>query len=470
MELSLPFAVGWLTLLTALCLLVWSGPVRRRLARCRHPLVLAVPAAVLARLVPALFTLPPDALVRFDHDSYRLVADAVIAHRDVYALAAPGQPPRYPYLPLHLYLFAGAGWVAAQTGLPFLLLAKAPAIAADAALAALVARGARVLGRPHEAPALALVCALNPLTVLVTAYHGQFDAVSTAAVLAAWLLVHPAPVCGSGPAAPGVPAPRPSPPAAGRGEGPCRGSWRALALSAVLLGLAIADKTWPAILLPLLTLTVRGAAARATLARRVVYLAIVAVPVVAVLAVYARLVPGGAAHALHTVRAYHGVDTWGISALVTAFVDRAPRSAVPPPLDAAAPWLTLTAVVVGSLVALRLPPGPERPAVVIAAAYAAAVSWGWNWLVWLTPFALLSRGRWGLAYLAAATGYVALVYLGFGGVLWGVVALTGTFGPVAAFRWAKLALWGAFVLGLAAAAVRGRPGRVGAPRAAGVAR
>jgi hypothetical protein len=449
MELSLPFAVGWLTLLAALCLLVWSGPVRRRLARCRHSLVLALPAAALARLVPSLFALPPDALVRFDHDSYRLVADAVAAHRDVYALAAPGQPPRYPYLPLHLYLFAGAGWVAAHTGLPFLLLAKAPAIAADAALAGLVAGGARALGRASEAPALALVCALNPLAVLVTAYHGQFDAVSTAAVLAAWLLLHPGPGC--------------------QGRGPRR-SWRALVLSALLLGLAIADKTWPAILLPLLMLMVRGPRARATLARRAVYLAIVAAPVTTALALYAVLVPGGAAHALRTVRAYHGVDTWGISALVTAFTSPAPAATAPPPLDAAAPWLTLAGVAAGNLIALRLPPGPERPAVVIAAAYATAVSWGWNWLVWLMPFALLARGRWGPAYLAAATVYVALVYLGFGGVLWGFVELTGTFGPLAPFRWAKLALWGAFVLGVAAAAVRVRAGRTEVPRDGGVAR
>ncbi len=425
MELTLAFAVGWLVLVAAGCLLTWNGPARRWLARRRHPLLLAALMAAVARLVPSLGALPPDALVRFDHESYRLVADAVMAHRDVYDLVAPGQPPRYPYLPLHLYLFAGAGWLAAHTGLPFVLLAKAPAIAADAALAAMVGTGARALGRHREAPALAMTYALNPLAVLVTGYHGQFDAVATAAVLAAWLLVH-------------------------RG---C--SWRATALSALLLGLAVADKTWPAILLPLMALTVRGRDARGTLARRAAYLALAAAPVGGALALYEALVPGGATHALRTVRAYHGVDTWGIGALAATLTGPGRQSMVLARLDAVAPWLMLTAVAVGTLVALRLRPGPERPAVVIVAAYAASVSWGWNWLLWPVPLALLSRGRWVPAYLAAGAAYVALVYLGFGGVRWGFVELTGTFGPLAVFSWAKLALWGAFVLGVMAAGGRG---------------
>ncbi len=440
MELTLAFALTWLALLSAACLLIWGQPVRRWLAHCRHSVLMAALAAIAVRLVPSLFTLPPDALVRFDHESYRLVADAVLAHRDVYALAAPGQPPRYPYLPLHLYLFAGAGWLAARTGLPFLLLAKAPAIAADAALTALVALGARVLGRQRDAPALAMVYALNPLAVLITGYHGQFDAVSTAAVLAAWLLLQ-------------------------RG---C--SWRTTALSAVLLGLAVADKTWPLMLLPLLALTVRGRDGRSTLARRAAYLSLAAVPPFGALALYEVLVPSGAAHALRVVRTYHGVDTWGVSALLTAFTAPTSSPAVPARLDAVAPWLMLAAVVVASLLALRLRPGPERPAVVIAAAYAASVSWGWNWLLWLVPLALLSRGWWAPAFLTAGTVFVALVYLGFGGVRWGFVELTGTFGPLAWFRWAKLALWGAFVLGVVVAGVRGGTGRVRAGRGEAVAR
>lgn len=440
MELTLAFALSWLALISAACLLTWSRPIRRWLARCRHPLLMAVLTAIAVRLVPSLFTLPPDALVRFDHASYRLVADAVMARRDVYDLVAPGQPPRYPYLPLHLYLFAAAGWLADHTGLPFLLLAKAPAIGADAALAALIALGARALGRHDDAPALAMIYALNPLAVLITGYHGQFDAVSTAAALAAWLLLL-------------------------RGR-----SWRAVAISAVLLGLAMADKTWPLILLPLLTLTVRGRDGRDTLARRATYLALAALPSLGALALYEALVPGGAAHALRTVRAYHGVDTWGVSALLTAFTDPAPSSPVMARLDATAPWLTLMAVAVGSLIALRLRPGPERPAVVIAAAYAASVSWGWNWLLWLVPLALLSRGWWVPAFLAAGTASVALVYLGFGGVRWGFVELTGTFGPLAWFRWTKLALWGAFVLAVVAAGVRGGTARARAARGQAVAR
>ena len=77
--------------------------------------------------------------------------------------------------------------------------------------------------------------------------------------------------------------------------------------AALLLGLAIADKTWPALFAPLLLWRVRGTY------RRAVFVSLAAVPPLACLALYEYLIPGGAALAERVVAGYQGyVGGWGI--------------------------------------------------------------------------------------------------------------------------------------------------------------
>ena len=221
-------ALGWFVLVSGACAVVWTLPARRWLARRRHPLLLAALLAVLAREVPMFIPLPVDALVRWDLESYGQVADAVAQRRDVYDLIG-----RYPYLPLHMYVFFAAEWLSAHLGVSFLTLVKVPAVLADAALAVLVGRAAAALGREREAPALAVVFALNPVSLLVTGYHGQFDAVPISLVFGAWYVLA------------------------------FRRGWWAEPASALLFGLAVADKTWPLLLAPVLLWRVPGLGARA---------------------------------------------------------------------------------------------------------------------------------------------------------------------------------------------------------------
>jgi hypothetical protein len=90
----------------------------------------------------------------------------------------PYQAPRlYPYPPAWMWVEAGSAWLARASGISFALLVRLPVLAAELALVALLAR---VGGR-----AAAWAYALHPVSLLVSACHGQFDAVAMLFVLLA---------------------------------------------------------------------------------------------------------------------------------------------------------------------------------------------------------------------------------------------------------------------------------------------
>lgn len=401
MDLPAGLAVAWCLLITVTCACCWLPPARACLARLRRAWLWAAVVAIAVRLPPAALPLPTTALVRWDIESYRLVATAVAHHRDVYDL-----PGRYPYLPLHLYLLAGADRLAGRTGLPFEFVVKLPAIAADAALAALVAWAAAAQGRRYNAPALAMIYALNPLSLLVTAYHGQFDAIPVALLIGGRSVL----------------AARPR-------------RWTA-PLAGLLLGLAVAEKTWPALLAPLLLVRVRG------VRRQAQFAACAALPVLLCLALYEARVPGGALRAVHTSLAYQGyLGTWGFSELLVRATGS--REAAIARAARLGPWVMLGALALSYAAALRLRRDSDRIALVIGAVYAAASGWGVHWLSWLVPVALIGARRWAAAYLGAAGAYMMAVYLGFGGITWGFAWFTDSLAPIAWARAGGLCLWAA---------------------------
>jgi hypothetical protein len=399
-------AITWFVLICVGCALAWLPPVRWWLSTARHALLLAVIAAVVARLVPALLPVPADAIVRYDIESYRMVADAVRNGRDVYDLTG-----RYPYLPLHMHIFAGASWLSEHTGLPFTLLVKLPEIAADMTLALLIGRAAHAMGR-RDAGALAMVYALNPVSVLVTGYHGQFDAIPTVLVFGAWYVL-----------------------AFGRGP------WAAPA-SAFLFGLAVTDKTWPLLLAPVLLWRVprRGTDVDAAIAAHLCYLAIAALPVIASFTLYEWLVPGGAHHAVRVASSYQGiVGTWGYSQLLVNAAGPEGRSEAIHLARGLGPWVLGSALACAALAAARLRSDADRLALLLAVTYTCAAGWGVHWLAWTMPAAVLAARKWSALFVCAATAYTSSIYLGFGGVLYGVVWITGSLYPL---TWAAtLNLW-----------------------------
>jgi len=131
----------------------------------RRALVLAVAGAV--RLAPILLA---DRMVA-DVQRYHRVASHVL---DV--SWNPYEAPRlYPYPPVWVWVETGSEWLARQTGWSFPVLVKLPVLAADLALVALLAAGGARTGRGLLP---AWLYALHPVSILVGAFHGQFDAVA----------------------------------------------------------------------------------------------------------------------------------------------------------------------------------------------------------------------------------------------------------------------------------------------------
>jgi hypothetical protein len=110
---------------------------------------------------------------------YRKVADFVLAgHWNPYALRG-----LYPYPPLWVWVEAGAGWLAAHSGLSFSILVKLPLVMADVAAVALLWSWGRERGL-GAGPAW--LYAVHPVSLLVTGFHGQFDTLMLLAVLLAF--------------------------------------------------------------------------------------------------------------------------------------------------------------------------------------------------------------------------------------------------------------------------------------------
>lgn len=193
---------------------------------------------------------------------YRKVADHIL---DV--SWNPYQAPRlYPYPPVWVWVEAGCGWLARHTALRFPILVKLPVVIADVLIVALFVRA-----RWRRA---AWIYACHPVSLLVTGFHGQFDALALLFVLTA-LRCHET----------------------GRNDA------AALALSA-----AIGLKSFPALLLPPFLLSLPGGG-RA----RLRFALLAALPVAALLAPYA-------VHDLSALRrellAYGGVADFGWIALI----------------------------------------------------------------------------------------------------------------------------------------------------------
>jgi hypothetical protein len=94
----------------------------------------------------------------------------------------PYQAPRlYPYPPLWAAWEAASGALTRRLGLPFPAVVKLPVAAAELVVVSLLGRRA--------GPGAAWIYALHPVGVLVSAFHGQFDALMMLFLLAAMTAV-----------------------------------------------------------------------------------------------------------------------------------------------------------------------------------------------------------------------------------------------------------------------------------------
>lgn len=353
------WAFGWLLLVTAGFLLVRRPGAGQR-AASGWLLILAL--AGLARLLPALW-LPVGA--GYDIESYRLVTDALLNGREVYTSALG----RHPYLPFQMYIMGAMAWLSQATGLPYVVAIKLPAVVADVALTGVIYRIASGTRGRDWAAYLALLYALNPVSLLVTAYHGQFEAVTLLLLVTAWWL----------------------------------GEQRRTRSSAAALGFAILNKTWPVVFLPVIFIRLGNR-------RRIAYaLLALAIPVVFATA-YLIIFSADPMPMLRRALTHRGVaGYWGPGAILNpAAAIWTPLQALVDALFALRNWLLLAAVL-AALWWTRRQPALDAFLTLLLSMFVITVGFGIQWLVWLVPFAsLAAEDRWLRAYSLAAAFMLAV--------------------------------------------------------------
>ena len=305
--------------------------------------------------------------------SDRVVAD-VLRYRKVAAHVLdvswnPYLAPRlYPYPAAWVWVEAAAEWLARHTGVSFALAVKAPVVLADAALAGVLVSWGRERGALR--PRWAWAYALQPVAILVAAFHGQFDSVALLALVCSlrWL---------------------------DRGR---------LDRSALALAAGIALKSFPVLVLPFALLFVPGGA-RA----RIRYGLLATVPVALLLLPFA---VADRAALTRELFAYAGVPDFGwigalraIRAVTVGHVTRA-ADAQWAPLLFASKLLFLAATAVLWMAVARRWIGWRAEASALGVLLAFQVFYGAlsaQYLLWPVPLAVLLGERFVLPHAAAAT-------------------------------------------------------------------
>jgi hypothetical protein len=281
----------------------------------------------------------------------------------------------YPYPPPWAAAEAAAEWLARRGVGSFAVDVKLPVLAADLVLVALLVGAARG-GR--ASPLAPWLYAVHPVSVLVGAAHGQFDAVPLLFLLLAVEEI-----------------------ARGRRDA-----------SALALSVAIATKSFPVLALPFLALD--GSASWRSAAR---YAALALAPGALLLVPFALADPGALVRELF---AYGGIADFGwtgvrrgVEWLATGSLPRSEATFWPVAARASrvlflAAWAAL--VVAARTGRLRLDAARASLGVVLAflALYGLQSA---QYLLWPVPLGLLRPGRASAAYAVAATAGLAGFYL-----------------------------------------------------------
>ncbi|GAB4521296.1 MAG: hypothetical protein Fur0018_01630 [Anaerolineales bacterium] len=349
-------AVWMLGLLAAFLALLWRKPDLRV---PRHAVLLLFLLALTVRLTPSALLARQG---NFDIQSFRLVGETLGHRTDVYT--HPDTFKRYPYLPLQMLWMLAAARLSVAAGMPFPFTVRLLPILVDALIPLAILSLLRRKGDPRAWRA-GLLYALNPVSVFVSACHGQFDALPAALALLA--LTDPS-------------APR----------------------GALWLGLGILDKSWPVLAWPLWV-----ARLRAWRKRALYTLLMGSIPLLAV-AFYALFLHAPATMALKRALSYnHGIGIWGYTYLL--------RLLLPQPafwrFTSLARWVTL-----GALALIWWQRARHRaPAAgfldILLGFLALGHAFSIQYLLWPLPFAALAGEEHYLGrYVLAAFAYMFLAY------------------------------------------------------------
>lgn len=302
----------------------------------------------------------------YDIESYRIQGQAVLSGQNIYQVTY-----RYPYPPLWMYWPAIAIRLAEWTTLPFYFCVKLLAIGADLGIGWLLWRWPR---SPTPSVGRAMLYLFNPIVLIITAMHGQFDALVIFMVLLAarWWIK------------------------------------RRLAPAAVSLGIGIALKGFPVLFLPAFLVGL------ASWSQAIVFSLLAGGVLLLISAPY---LSQGGDRLLRIVLNYTSTADHGYSFLLNAQPTNTDKTAVPAltVLRLLSRWLELGAVLGLAVVsAVQHWLLENRLAATILAIYAVAPGLASQQMLWLIPFVIVTPYRavyW--IYTAVSTAALILFYAQF---------------------------------------------------------
>ncbi len=377
MTVGLALVIPWsLFLLGAYLKLSKSIAVPLLMRSQRWNLVLLFALALLVRLVPN-FLLGGGA--RFDIKAFQVVGDLVLLREDVYG--NPLAEGLYPYLPLQMYWMAFAGWLSSMGGIPFVKIVRLAPILVDAVLSVLLYFGvAHLTDSVTSSRRAGLLYALNPIPVLVSAYHGQFDVISLLFALLAWYAWIS-----------------------------ISGRWRRTGWSAFWMGMAILDKSWPVLFLPAMLVQSKSWISRFA------YGVVVGGVLVAGVLCYAFIFSSDPVGIVRTAMNYdHGIGVWGY----TIFLRELSRGALSGPsmfewIIHNGRYITLSLLAIAFLVSARKEMPHQAFLTIILTFYAVSHAFSIQYLMWVVPLAILAQDHRHLErYTLAAYAYMLVAYVG----------------------------------------------------------
>jgi hypothetical protein len=310
---------------------------------------------------------------------------------------------------LWIYVCAVAVVVHDATGLPFFTLVKLAPIAADACIAGLLystslrqgwsARGALLTG---------LIYALNPVSILITGYHGQFDSLMLAPTVLAWTIWNGRAMASQ---------PNRLPALKHADAPPARPTFRRVDLvtSALALGVGIWFKPVPLLLLPVLL--PRMPAWR----QRIAFTLLAMAPATLGTLPYFLKWPTDVAANFLGYSSWFGQWGYPVLWMIVEYV----RSGtipwwLPDPDEVSTPlrlmfgagkFVLLGALGVTWWLAYRRRFDLLRGIVAtFAVFYFATVGFGVQYLLWIVPFAVARRDRWLRPFSIAATALLVVAY------------------------------------------------------------
>lgn len=323
--------------------------------------------ALIARLVPNII-LPIGA--EYDINSFQIVGRLVIVGEDVYSNQEAIN--RHPYLPLQMYWMAISDKISTLIDVSYVRIVRLAPIIADVLMALLIYLMLKKQIGFQGAFFAGLLYSLNPIPVFVSAYHGQFDSLPALFIVLSIYY-----------------------------------SAKSVWASSGWMGLAILMKSWPVLTLPPLLKT------QQTWKLQFLFLIIVAGISLAGIVVYSILFSADIRLVLERALTYNrGVGVWGHTYFYRLLALYKPWGKVLFYwMISYGRYLTLMGLGIVWFFRARKETTVFSILTILVSFFALTHAFAIQYLMWLIPFAVLSRDyKWLRRYTIAAFSYMFLTY------------------------------------------------------------